>query len=109
VAAGLHGRLVERGGDDAVDPPLPGQPAGFHHEPVRAVAGNRAELTDRHVGQRSTGLDDLDSARVVGGAPRIGDHPHRLGVQPDPRGPDSYGVGVADDHWYADLAQVGVL
>ena len=60
VAAGLHGGLVERGGDDAVDEPLTGQPAGFDDEAVGAVACRRAELADRHVGQRRTGLDQLD-------------------------------------------------
>lgn len=43
------------------------QPTGLDDEPVGAVAGDRADLSDCYVGQRRPGSDQLNHVRVVHG------------------------------------------
>src|SRR3954464_6638651 len=108
VPGGVHRRLVERWGDDAVDHALPREATGLDDEAVGAVPRGGAQLPHRNPAQRLSGLDQLHGAGIVPRRPRLGDQANGPGVEAHPGDAGSHGVGVPDPDGDAPLAKLRV-
>ena len=110
VAAGLHRRLVQRSGHDAVDGAVAGETAGLDHEAVGAVPGDRAQLADgaprRARGRSATARSAPGRSPAARGSSTTRT---ASGSSPARRAPARIASASPDHDRHADRAQLGVL